>query len=152
MKEVQVNTEELKKSLNDLGPKTQEKMKSIIGESKVRPQNGEPLDLENHISLEYFEDGWGVGDIDILNDQAPYWAAINWGSSHLLGKRVPMGAFSPGEPKPSQDFFRQGRWAEGVAGYTQAHYSFIVQKPIEPMNYIETTVDWLKGQIDELIK
>jgi hypothetical protein len=145
LKEVKADNEVMMEKFRQLGYDTAEKMISIIIQNKLRPQAGQDLDLENHIDVEFFEDGWGVGDIAELNDIAPYWAAINFGSAHMVGRRVPSGAFSPIRSNPDPTFFRQDRWVEGAG-----HWSFIVKNPIPAMNYIEKTVFWLDGEIDDL--
>lgn len=160
IKDVKAFDAEIKQEINDLGPATALMMLSIIAASKVRPQNGEPLDLENHIKCEFFEGGWGVGDVEDLKESAPYWAAINWGSSHMVGKRVPQGSFSAsdttgnvkggkskdvGSTKPDQAFFRTGRWVTD-----KGNFSFIVKRPIPPMNYIEKTLFWLSDVVNHL--
>lgn len=156
IKEVNVSTQELKQQINELATETQVEMVHVITDNKVRPQNGEPLLLENHIHIYFFEDGWGLGDVDELNQFAPYWAAINWGSDHMVGKRVPDGYFAPGGAKPEVSSFRQGRWnvgelGDGGFGNGKTHWSFIVQTPIPPMNYIEKTTFWLDGKLQEIV-
>ena len=163
IKDIDATNEELQKELKEAGSETALKMILYIQGNKVRPQNGEPSTLEKNINVEFFEGGWGVGDIEELNENAPYWAAINWGSDHMVGKRVPSGFFSPGLPNPTPDAFRQGRWNvneidsanipggdTGFPGTGGAHWSFIVSKPIPPMNYIEQTGIWLDTRLDEI--
>ncbi len=164
IKDIKADNEDIKKQISLLGSQTQDKMKDFINGNKVRPQNGEAIQLENSITLEIFDkDGWGIGDIDYLNTLAPYWAAINWGSSHMVGRRVPSGYFSPGIPNPTVDAFRDGRWVEneflgggmvggntGFPGTGGAHWSFIVKNPIMPMNYIENTVFWLDDKFNAI--
>ncbi len=143
-----INTHEetLRKQISDLGDETSEKMKEIIEEGKVRPQAGEPKTLEETIKVEHFTDGgWGVGDIDSLNQEAPYWRAINFGSFHMVGKKVPVGAFNPGDPVPNQESSRQGRWKKG-----DGPHLFTVKNPISPMNFIEKTINFLKARFEQL--
>jgi hypothetical protein len=150
----------IKAQVDDLGPKTADKMKQIIRDHKVRPQADEETVLENAIECEFFDGGWGVGNIDTLNDKAPGWAAINFGSSHMVGRRVPMGQFAPGEPAPDQGSFREGRWkvgegdggqaGGGFKGAGKSRYSFVVKNPIPPMNYIDMTGFWLYGELNTL--
>jgi hypothetical protein len=162
IKDLDATDESIKKQLDDIGYETAEKMIEIIDDNKVRPQADDPKTLEANINTETFEDGFGVGDIQALNENAPYWPAINWGSSHMVGKRVPNGYFSPGQPNPTPDAFRQGRWNTGqdqggmaggntgFAGSGKGHWSFIVNQPIPPMNYIEKTADWLDIRISAI--
>lgn len=149
IKDINVTDKEVQKKLNDIGKETAAKMIEIIDDNKVRPQSDEPMDLEAHINCELFDGGFGVGDIEDLNENVGYWAAVNFGSSHMVGRRVPGGAFNPGENAPSVDAFRDGRWKTGDdAG--KKHWSFIVTKPIPAMNYVEKTASWLDNRLDKL--
>ena len=146
IRELQDDSELIKKQLSELGGETALKMILCIQENKVRPQNGMPATLEHNINCENFSDGgWGVGNIEDLNQNAPWWPAINWGSSHMVGRRVPNGSFDPGIAHPTPDAFRDGRWIKGTG-----HWSFIVHNPIPPMNYIEKTIDWLRSEINKI--
>lgn len=161
-KEINATDEEVQKQLNDIAEETAKKMIDVITDNKVRPQSDEPTELESHINAEVFEGGFGVGDIQELNDEVGYWAAINWGSSHMVGRRVPNGFFQPGQANPTPDAFRQGRWKKsediggmaggntGFPGTGKAHWSFVVNQPIPPMNYIEKTATWLDTRLDSL--
>lgn len=137
---VNTHEEHLRQQISDLGDETSQKMKEVIEQNKVRPQAGEPKTLEETINVEHFADGgWGVGDINVLNQKVPYWRAVNFGSAHMVGKKVPMGAFNPGDPEPNAESSRQGRWKKG-----DGKHIFTVKNPIPPMNYIEKTVNFLK--------
>lgn len=149
IKEVNVITEEQKTIVTKLGLETVEKMRAVINDGKVRPQSDEPTALENAIDIEYFENGWGVGDIEKLKQSAPGWAAVNFGSNHMVGRHLPLGTFNPGEPAPTDSFFRVGRWKKGEE-YQGKKYSPIVKKSIPPMNYIEKTVFWLANKFAAL--
>ena len=140
---VNQHEEKVRKEISDLGDDTAQKMRDTIDQGKVRPQADEPTTLEENIQCEHFTDGgWGVGDIDALNEQAPYWRAVNFGSFHMVGKKVPLGAFNPGDPEPNQESNREGRWKKG-----QGKHLFTVKNPIPATNYIEKTVNWLKLKI-----
>lgn len=145
IKEVKVDSDAMKKQLQEVGTQTAIIMLAIIAQNKVRPQNGEPLTLEENIKVEFFEDGWGVGDLAVLNEVAPYWAAINFGSSHMVGKRMPIGGFSPGNPAPNPASFRQDRFVKGGGSYAP-----LIKNPIPPMNYIEKTIYWLNDELSKL--
>ena len=143
---VNTHEESLRKQISDLGDETSQKMKEVIEQNKVRPQAGEPKTLEDNINVEHFEDGsWGVGDIATLNQKVPYWRAVNFGSAHMVGKKVPLGAFNPGDPEPNPGSSRQGRWKAG-----DGPHMFIVKNPIPPMNYIEKTINFLKVKFASL--
>lgn len=154
IRDLDTTDKDIRKKLDDLGKETAEKMIEIIDDNKVRPQSDEPTTLEDHITCELFDGGFGVGDIADLNENVGYWAAVNFGSSHMVGRRVPSGFFNPGQANPSPDAFREGRWKQGdldtgVPG-VGAHFSFVVNKPIPAMNYVEKTAIWLDNRIDKL--
>lgn len=163
--EVMGDISRIKAQVDALASETAKQMKQVIVDNKKRPQSDEPTELEAAIYEEYFDDGWGVGDVDYMNQTVGYWAAVNWGSSHMVGRRVPNGYFAPGQPNPTPDAFRQGRWKvgdlddtghsieggeTGLQGAGQGHWSFIVGQAIPPMNYIEKTGDWLDSRLDEV--
>jgi hypothetical protein len=145
---LRTDSKSLRKQVKDLGSQTAEQMKTIIKDSKVRPQAGEPTTLEANIDVEFFADdrGWGVGDIEKLNKNAEYWRAVNFGSNHLVGKRLPLGRFEPDPEngRPNDAYFREGRWK--VPGV----FSALVKRPIPAMNYIEKTVNFLRRKINEI--
>lgn len=148
IKKVDIKSKEVEHRIMALGIETAEKMKSTIKQNKVRPQAGAPTKLENSIDMERIMEGtniigWGVGDINRMDTEAPYWKAVNWGSAHMVGKHLPGGGFVPGESKPASAHFREGRWQKGAGDYSP-----IITKPIPPMNYIEKTVHWFLLSID----
>lgn len=149
IKKLELKEKRLRDAFLKLGKATAAKMKSIIEENKVRPQAGEAKTLERSIkstriggnSKKLF--GWGVGEIKNL---PKYWAAVNWGSRHLLGKKLPPGKFSPGRGRPSEDNFRKGRWKVGQGNFTAR-----IKRPIPASNYIEKTAFWLNNVFDKLL-
>jgi hypothetical protein len=155
IKNIQGKQLTVRQHIKNLGEKTAEKMKAVIKENKVRPQAGEPTTLEDTITVEHFETangfGWGVGNIDKLNQEAIYWKAVNYGSSHMVGKWLPPGAFRPGTAKPSSSEVKSphggtGRWFKG-----EGNWSKPVTRSIPAMNYIEKTVNWFRGKVRELV-
>jgi len=132
-----------------LGNQTPAKMKSIIRSNKVRPQEGQQSKLENAIDVEHFERvtevGWGVGNISRLNSEAPHWKAINYGSSHMVGKNMPP-LFTPGLTRPDSSKFREGRVNYG--GRKGTGGGVPVTKPIPPMNYIQKTINFVNRQLN----
>lgn len=140
---------EQKSLVNNLGKETAEKMREIINQNKVRPQAGEPKTLEKNIDVEFFDAGdrygWGVGNIEKLNTNAKYWRAVNYGSSHMVGKKMPMGQFNPGNPQPQSQNTGDGRWQGG-------NFVATVTKPIPAMNYIEKTVFVFKSRAKALTR
>lgn len=134
----------LPSNVNKLGLATQMFMQNFIESHKKRPSGATPV-LSKSINLDLFGGkGFGVGKISLL---PRYWASINFGSAHLIGKRVPTGAFVPGESKPNPASFRSGRWIPGAG-----NFSFISKKPIQAMNFVENTSHYLSAKIDDIVK
>lgn len=117
---------------------TEDVIREKIRESVQRV--GSTGNLANSFYAEKILDGWGVGNINYLNKNAPYWRHVNFGSQAIGANwqhRVPTGGFSPGEPKPLAGA-SGSRWQVGGA-----NYSFIPTKPIAPLNYIAKTLQEL---------
>jgi len=90
----------------------------------------------------------GIGNINILNQQAVYWHLINYGGLSLpaqVGMGVP-GSFNGNAPDPSKSGTRGGteRWGQG-------NFMMFPKSPIEPMNYIEAAEMFLVQQMDTLL-
>lgn len=154
IKEVNGDEQLRKIQIDVLATETALEMKKIISSSKTRPQAGEPTLLENAIAPEFFDGGWGVGDVQLLNKAAPHWAAVNFGSTHLIGKILPPGIFAPGVPQPMGGGYppvRDGRWKQGFSDPINGRkYRPTIKNPIPAMNYIEKTVFWLSNKFNEL--
>lgn len=143
--------ETIKQKVNELGQRALNYMLETIESSLVRPSPAGESNLMNSIKIEYFADGWGIGNIADLKTSAPYFLALNFGFSGHVGKRVPPGHFNPGDPQANSDSFRQGRFDLG-ADREGKKWSFIVNKAIQPIDYIEKTANWLESEITKLIK
>ncbi len=117
-----------------LGVETQEKFRQIIKSRKKSPGKGK---LESLIKVEYFIDGvsWGVGNIDLLNKEAPQWKAVNWGHKGYTIRA------KPGKKLRFKD--KEGK----IIYRTEVH-----NHAIAPMNFLERTVWWYKRRILKLIK
>src|SRR6185295_15211850 len=76
--------------------------------------------------------GWGVGDIDYLNEKVPYWVWINYGIA-ASGRRIPPGTDSNPNIKGKFSPKNRGRFVKGF-------FPIYPEKPITPHNYIEHTV------------
>lgn len=89
-------------------------------------------------------DGWGVGDIDFLNQNAKYWFWQNFGIAQS-GRTIPpasRGAFNTGNPKPNSAG-GNSRWNQSSNG----QYLIQPSKPIEAKNYIQATIN----QINQIV-
>ncbi len=88
--------------------------------------------------------GWGVGDIDFLNQNVKYWYWQNFGVAQT-GRTTPpnsRGAFNTGNPAPIQGG-GNSRWNQSSNG------KFLIKpnKPIEAKNYIQATIN----QVNQII-
>jgi len=145
----------VKNEFKQLGNDTANEMRNTISNNKKRP--GGESTLERAIDSQYIdigeEFGFFVGLLDKLYQSAPYFFFINYGVSFKgmripgRGKQVPTGQFSPGNPKPNQGSFGQGRWQTG-----QGNYSFRAKKGITPMHYIEKTAIWLDTHLNRIVE
>lgn len=138
------NIKDLQTQLTQLGYQTRDVMRNTIGYKVKRGGTGrlaqaidtEVDDLGNTFSV-------GVGNIDTLNREAEYWYVVNYGKRYDTG--VP---FVPGGIKPvnkNLPVHTPGR--STVFRTAKANVGF---KPIQPMNFIETTLSWLSGQLSTL--
>lgn len=120
------------------------RMRQIILANKKRPiMTG---NLENALTMEVLNTTHGldigVGNVEVLNIEAPYWQVLNSGflrDSSIpyipnYGRKVPIGEFYPGEPQPNRANFREGHWQVG-----QGKYTFQAKKAIQGIDYITTT-------------
>jgi hypothetical protein len=128
------------KHLIAISERSAEVMREKLTEGLVRPEStgntARAIQAERISSSEY-----GVGRISTVQEANEGWAVLNYGSSHYVGKQMRFGEFSPGEPKPSDAAFRNGRWVYGTPGYAP-----LVKKPVIGLNYIEKTI-FLQNQI-----
>jgi len=94
--------------------------------------------------------GFGIGEISVLDEKTDRaWRAVNWGSSHMVGKKLPVGYFRPGKAKPDRAHFREGRWYS--TGGVMSKYTPIVKMPIPPMYFVEALITRAKEAVDKLV-
>jgi len=82
--------------------------------------------------------GYGVGDINELNQHLPYWAHQNWGSEAIGANWqhwLPKGKFV------------NNRWVRSQDGYY-----FMPSRPIPAMNYIEDTIAKMDSVIQQVLR
>jgi hypothetical protein len=88
--------------------------------------------------------GAGMGNIEILNKEVPYWVWLNFGMAGS-GRTIPpvsRGSFSPGAAQPSANAFGAGRWDQNKDG----EFRITPHKPITAMNYIEATTSAINSR------
>ena len=123
-----------KMQVRALGIETRDKFREIIRMSKKSPSRG---NLEKLIEVEYFVDGvsWGVGNIALLDKEAPYWKAVNWGHK---GYTI----------RAKNKKFLRFKDKEGKIIYRKE----IHNHAIHPMNFLERTTWWFKRRVLTLIR
>jgi hypothetical protein len=97
--------------------------------------------------------GYGVGNIETLNQKAPWWAWINFGRAGT-GRTAPptdMGSFT-GTPIPVQAAFRQGLWQHGFRLFVDKIYYMAPNRDIQAHNYIEKALGIMVQKARELLK
>lgn len=105
-------------------------------------RDGSTGNLANSFTTVRIIGGFGVGDIDFLNKQAPQWHWVNYGVAQS-GRRIPpksRGSFSGKPPSPGGG---KSRWNQSSNG------QFLInpRKAIGAMNYIQKTLN----EVDKII-
>lgn len=112
--------------------------------SRSNKREGSTGNLANSFFAFPITEGWGVGDIDFLNQNAKYWYWQNFGIAQS-GRRIPpssSGAFNTGNPAP-QKGGGNSRWNQSSNG----QHVINPTKAIEAKNYIQATIN----QINQIV-
>ena len=137
---------EFQSELADTGKDTHNFMKEFIKSHKKRP--GGEGKLEKSIDYEFWSRGYTAGfGIGTVSKLKKYWKAINFGSAHIIGQKVPVGGFAPGEAKPNQSSFRSGRWIPGGG-----EFFFTAKKPIPAINFAENSFHFLRNRLAKSLR
>ena len=112
--------------------------------SRIDKREGSTGKLANAFFTVQLSDGWGVGDINFLNQNVKYWFWQNFGVAQT-GRTIPptsRGRFNTGNPAP-QTGSGNSRWNQSSTG------EFLIQpnKPIEAKNYIQATIN----QVNQIV-
>lgn len=103
-------------------------------------RDGSTGNLAKNIEAEKILNGWGVGNIQQLNERAPYWYWINYGIAQS-GRRVP--------PPTSGHFVPKDK---GRLNQSEPFYKIVPEKPITPHNYIERTVQQIRTILNGIFR
>jgi len=112
-------------------------------------REGSTGNLANSFTTVKISDGWGVGDVDFLNTNAPYWYWQNYGVAQS-GRTTPprsWGKFTSGNPAP-QSSGGNSRWS----GQESAIYVINPTKPITAKNYIQATINEINTIISSVLR
>ena len=133
------------RQIEAIARKTELVIKDKITESIER--DGSTGNLANSFTTVKITGGWGVGDIDLLNKQAPQWFWLNFGVAQS-GRKVPpssKGAFQSGNPRPTAG-------ATGSRWGSNGQFFINPKKPIEAKNYIQKTLNEVNQIVSSIIR
>lgn len=125
------------RQIEAIARETQRVIQRFISE-RSNKREGSTGNLANSFFALPITDGWGVGDISFLNQNAKYWYWQNFGIAQS-GREVPpssRGAFNSGDPRPSSAG-GNSRWNQSAGG----GYFIKPTQPIEAKNYIQATIN-----------
>lgn len=112
-------------------------------------RDGSTGNLENAFTTVKITDGYGVGDIAFLDQQAPQWSFMNYGVTKSGRKTPPRsrGAFATGNAAP-QAGGGNSRWNQTSGG------QFLINptKAITPKNYIQATISEINQIISSVVR
>ena len=102
--------------------------------------------LKDQIHVEKIDNGYGVGNISVLNIKAKWWRWINYGIAGT-GRRIPPG--TKDNPRIT------GHFVPGTKGiFTKGQPKFPIdpKKPIKAHNFIEKALGIMLSKVKELLK
>lgn len=140
--QLQGQLKKVENTLIGLGYKIRDNMRATISANSQRKSTGnlaravetEINQLPNGLSV-------GVGNVDTLNNQAEYWYVVNY------GKKYDDTVFIPGGNTKTRPLPVHTVGGGVVFRTSKAGVGF---QPIQPMNFIESTLNWLSGQLSTL--
>ena len=128
-----------------LSQETVNEIRNRISESIKR--EGSTGKLASSFIAEKIASGYGIGNINYLNQHAPYWYWQNYGVAQS-GRRVPpptVGRFEGNPEYPSAESSTQ-KWLS-----KQGRYYMTPIKPIQAKNYIEKTIAKIPGLVNQVL-
>lgn len=152
---------EIKSTIKEMGQAVATQMKENVSTGIHR--NGSSGKLANAIDMTITEDDdsilVGIGNIDTLNTQVPYWFVVNYGVSFPKGstyadairnidslpKFIPGGGklVSPGSFAGSAPDGRLAGTGVGTTRWGTGGFTFAAKHPVKPINYIEKSSAWV---------
>jgi hypothetical protein len=142
--EIMIITEKLSnKHTKTLANASEEIMKNNIQESILR--NDSTGNLAKQITVEELNNGYGVGNIDTLNQNAKQWAWLNWGRAQT-GRTIPPGTKENPRIRGHFTSPTRGRFIKG-----QPKFPMNPKQAIRPINYIEKTLATIQSRINEFL-
>jgi hypothetical protein len=121
---------------------------SVGATGRIQKPTG--LHLKDQIEVEKLNvaelQGYGVGNVAVLNQKAPWWIWINFGRA-LSGRTVPPGT---DEDSAIQGHFEPS--AKGIFTKGSPKFPIFPKKAIVPHNYIEKALGVMIGKARQLLK
>lgn len=114
------------------------KHEQIIGDIIVAKSKHPTGYLASFFYADEISNGWGIGNIEELDREAPYWAHLDKGSEGIGADRshyLPKGRWV------------DGRWVEDDLGYWVKHTG-----PIPAQNYIAETMAKMEAEMSKSIE
>ena len=140
-------SEEHTKILADQHKKELDKAIDETRERSLKPSGNH---LKDQIQVEKIHEhnmpGYGVGNINVLNEKAPWWAWINFGRA-FSGRTIPPGT---NENPKIKGHFVPG--TKGIFTKGQPKFPMNPKVAIKPHNYIERSLGVMINKIRELVK
>lgn len=126
---------------------------NAIEATRVRPiEKNKEKSIEKNIEVEKIENGYGVGNINTLNQKAKHWAWINYGKA-FTGRTTPptdMGSFD-NMPAPISGG-TGGQWQHLKHAIGGRMYKMTPKKAIQAHNYIEKALSKMLSRVKTLLK
>jgi hypothetical protein len=117
-----------------------------IDDTRERVVKPTGLHIKDAIEVEKIDSGYGVGNVETLNQKSPWWAWINFGRA-FSGRTVPPGT----DENPSiMGHFEPG--AKGIFSKGQPKFPMNPKKAIQSHSYIEKALGVMLSKVKELIK
>lgn len=114
IREIDKKQKEIKNDITNIGNESLNFLKGYIDSQRERAKSphedtnkkASKQSLVKTMDIDNFQFGWGIGNIDKLNQYSPHWAFINFGGTppstrdypHLYGHFNEGGLFVKGEP------------------------------------------------------
>lgn len=107
---------------------------------------GSTGNLANSFFTVKISGGWGVGDINFLNQQAPYWYWQNFGVAQS-GRRIPPGTNENSRIRGHFEPDTNGRFKKGSPSFPMNP-----TKAIEAKNYIQATLNEVNQIVSGVVR
>jgi hypothetical protein len=134
-----------------LAEEHKKELDKAIDDTRERVSKPTGLHLKDQIQIEKISEndmpGYGVGNIETLNQKAPWWAWINFGRALTTGRMIPPGT---NENPRIRGHFEPG--VKGIFTKGQPKFNMNPKKAITAHNYIEKALGVMISKARSLLK